>query len=71
MNSKTKHNEVQINYYSAGIKSTMIPEASPYLLKQIDELVSFADIKPQDKVLEVGCGMGRYTLNMAERGIDI
>lgn len=65
------HNRAQIDYFSGTIKRTMVPAPTPYLLRHIDELVRFANIKPGDRVIEVGCGMGRYTLNIADRGIDI
>lgn len=40
----------------------------PSQLKRIDRLVS---IKPGDRVLEVGCGLGHLTFALAQRGVDI
>lgn len=66
-----KHNRLQINYYSFKIKSRMIPKATPYILKQVENLIKFADIKKENRILEIGCGMGRYTIPMAELGFNI
>jgi len=68
---KSEHNTIQIEYYSAGVKDTMKPSASPYLLNQIEKIIKFGDLKKEDKILEVGCGMGRYTLSLAEQGFNI
>jgi len=37
----------------------------------IEDLVSFADLKPNDKILEVGCGTGQATKSFAKRGFAI
>jgi ubiquinone/menaquinone biosynthesis C-methylase UbiE len=49
----------------------MLPERTPYIERQIEEALRFAGIAPGARVLEVGCGMGRYTLGIAERGIAV
>lgn len=66
-----RHNADQRRYFERAPKRTMIPRPSRYLSRHIDELLSAAEIVPTDRVLEVGCGMGRYTLRLAERGIAI
>ncbi len=68
---RESHNKAQMAYFSARTKPTMVPEATPYVLRQVDELVEFAGIPPKAKVLEVGCGMGRYTFSLAERGFAV
>jgi SAM-dependent methyltransferase len=49
----------------------MIPQNTPYLRRQVEKLLAFAKIQPSDRVLEIGCGMGRYTLILAELGVNI
>jgi SAM-dependent methyltransferase len=66
-----KHNREQIRYFERAGKEAMRPVSSPYVERQVDELVAFADLAPGDRVLEVGCGMGRYTLPLAERRLRV
>jgi SAM-dependent methyltransferase len=37
----------------------------------VDDVVSYADLKPNDPVLEVGCGTGQATKSFARRGLQI
>jgi SAM-dependent methyltransferase len=69
--NRFQHNRGQTDYFSAAVKPTMVPEGTPYIERQIDEVVRYAGIRPGHRVLEVGCGMGRYTLGLAARGISI
>ena len=49
----------------------MIPRDTPYLRRHIHEAMRFAGAAPEDRILEVGCGMGRYTLLMAQMGWQV
>jgi SAM-dependent methyltransferase len=69
--SEREHNETQRRYFEARVKRTMVPRDSPYLNRHVDELLRFGDIRPGERVLEVGCGMGRYTLLLARRGLRV
>jgi SAM-dependent methyltransferase len=66
-----RHNIRQRSYFESTVKRTMVPTRTPYLERHVDQMLRFARISPPDRVMEVGCGMGRYTLMLAERGIDI
>jgi ubiquinone/menaquinone biosynthesis C-methylase UbiE len=37
----------------------------------IDDVVSYAGLKPNDRILEVGCGTGQATKTFAERNFSI
>jgi SAM-dependent methyltransferase len=65
------HNEAQRRYFEENEKRRMRPSGSPYVERQVDELVRFAGLHPGERVLDVGCGMGRYTLPLAERGLRV
>jgi SAM-dependent methyltransferase len=65
------HNQQQIDYFDPDIKHTMVPEATPYVARQVDELLRCAGIKPGDRVIEIGCGMGRYSLPLLARGVAV
>jgi SAM-dependent methyltransferase len=65
------HNREQRAYFEATVKPTMVPVSTPYVLRQVDEVIARAGIAPGASVLDVGCGMGRYTLPLAERGLRV
>ena len=65
------HNSTQIRYYQRTNLPRMVPIASPYLLRHVDEMIRFGRLESDQRILEVGCGMGRYTLLLAERGFRI
>jgi SAM-dependent methyltransferase len=64
------HNATQNAYYARG-KQRMAPRLSPYIERHIGELCRFAHLEPGQRVLEVGPGQGRYTLPLADRGLDL
>lgn len=73
-NRETKfenHNQSQLDYFGQKIKSTMVPVASPYVVRQVDRLIAGVQISDKDRVLDLGCGMGKYTLEMAKRGLKM
>jgi len=65
------HNRVQIEYFEHAGKQAMRPTSTPYVERQVDALVRFAGLAAGEHVLDVGCGMGRYTLPLAERGLSV
>lgn len=65
------HNRAQIEYFERAGKHAMQPSFAPYVQRQVDRLVRFAALKPGDRVLDVGCGMGRYTFALADRGFVV
>jgi SAM-dependent methyltransferase len=66
-----RHNRFQCDYFEGPPKKTMVPAASPYLERHIDEALACAGAAPGERVLEVGCGMGRYTIPLAARGVRV
>jgi len=69
--SYDEHNYHQKEYFSQSTRQAMLPKDSPYLRRHVDEMIRFADLAPGERVLEVGCGMGRNTFILAQRGIQI
>jgi SAM-dependent methyltransferase len=65
------HNRRQRDYFERAEKRTMVPRDTPYLRRHVEELVRFGDLNAGDRVLEVGCGMGRYTLPLAALGLEM
>ena len=67
-----RHNASQCRYFERAPKSTMIPSGDTrYLNRHVDEALAAAQIRPGERVLEVGCGLGRYTLLFADRGVRV
>jgi SAM-dependent methyltransferase len=65
------HNARQRTYFETALKRTMVPVESAYLQRHLDSLLQFGNISAADRLLEVGCGMGRYTILLAKRGIRV
>jgi SAM-dependent methyltransferase len=49
----------------------MEPSETRYVERQVGEMLRFAGLAPGQRVLEVGCGMGRYTFALAARGLRV
>ncbi len=66
-----EHNRDQRDYFERTFKTTMVPSGTPYIRRQARAVMQEAGVAPGARVLEVGCGMGRYTLPLAEMGYRV
>jgi SAM-dependent methyltransferase len=66
-----EHNRRQRAYFEGAPKRTMVPGDTRYLRRHVDEALAAAALPEGGRVLEIGCGMGRYTLLLARRGIRV
>jgi SAM-dependent methyltransferase len=66
-----KHNRAVIDYYGRAVKKTMTPTGNLYTQHHLDELLRVTGVSPGDRVLDVGCGMGRYAIPLAARGVRV
>jgi SAM-dependent methyltransferase len=63
------------------MKPNFFDQGSPYLhhplltpertAKEIDFILSLIDIKPDAKILDIGCGFGRHSIELAHRGYNV
>ena len=65
------HNTLQQEYFDESDKKTMKPVKSRYVLNHIDKLLESVHLTRDDKILEVGCGMGKFTFPLLEKGFKI
>ncbi|OJJ13892.1 methyltransferase type 11 [marine bacterium AO1-C] len=67
----TNHNQSQLDYFGKQVKKTMIPVDSYYVNRHVDKLIEVSGIQPNHNVLEVGCGMGKFTIPLLKKGYQI
>jgi 2-polyprenyl-3-methyl-5-hydroxy-6-metoxy-1,4-benzoquinol methylase len=65
------HNEAQRAYFESREKATMRPADTPYVRRHVNEALAVAEAHAGERVIEVGCGMGRHTMLLARRGFQL
>lgn len=67
-----RHNVSQREYFSQpDTKPRMTPARTPYVLRHLYEVLADLGLPPGSRLLDVGCGMGRFTRLLAEKGYRV
>jgi 2-polyprenyl-3-methyl-5-hydroxy-6-metoxy-1,4-benzoquinol methylase len=66
-----RHNLEQRRYFEGSDQRTLRRFGGLYLRRHTDAMREFAKIERGDRVLELGCGLGRYTMLLAEAGVAV
>lgn len=65
------HNRVQRAYFERRPLPRMQPAETPYVRRQLGHVIRCLSLRPGERILDVGCGMGRYTIPLAELGYAV
>ncbi|MCO4747245.1 MAG: methyltransferase domain-containing protein [Proteobacteria bacterium] len=66
------HNQAQRVYYEQALdKAAMQVTGSPYIRRHAERMMRAADLQPGQRILEVGAGLGKFTMPMLEAGLDV
>lgn len=62
------HNSYQRNYFEREDRPRIAPADTPYVRSHIDRMIEVAELSGHHSILEVGSGLGKFTLPLAARG---
>ena len=68
------HNSYQLAYYEnrrPRANHRIAVRSTPYIANHIEKFVAFSGISREQSVLDIGCGMGKYTIPLAQQGYKL
>ncbi len=69
--SADAHNLRQLDHYARRQSTSIQPRPTPYSRRQVDAAVVAAGLQPGERVLDVGCGLGRATAWLKTYGLEV
>jgi len=68
---RIKCNQYQRGYFDSVPRSRLALGETPYVLAHLQQSVTALGLTPGQRVLEVGAGLGKFTLPLAKRGLRL
>jgi len=65
------HNRYQRQYYETVERSRIALADSPYVAGHVDRMIETVALTPDHAILEIGAGLGKFTLPLVDRGYPI
>ncbi|KFN44635.1 class I SAM-dependent methyltransferase [Arenimonas oryziterrae] len=66
------HNAHQRHYYETALdKPAMQVLDTPYVRRHVDRMIEHGGLQPGQHILEVGAGLGKFSLPLLQRGLDL
>ena len=73
-NQRESHNQYQREYYESRTFSDnkrVAPIRTPYIQNHLDKFLAFADLDQDDRTIDIGAGMGKFTIPLVEQGYKV
>lgn len=73
-NDNELHNQKQRDYYSGRTQEQnhrIAVRNSDYVKNHLDQVIARAALSYDESIIDIGCGMGKYTIPLAERGFNV
>jgi SAM-dependent methyltransferase len=68
---RAPHNDYQLDYFESLERARIAPGETPYVLAHVERMIAEVLLAPGQSILEVGSGLGKFTLPLAARGYRI
>lgn len=69
--ARDTHNQKQKAYFEERERSRIAVADTAYVLAHVDRMVEGAALAPDHSILEIGSGLGKFTLQLAARGYRV
>ena len=69
--TREAHNAFQRHYFDHVERLRLAVVDTPYVRRHVDQLVAAGGLTPGDRLLEIGAGLGKFTLPLLEHGFAV
>lgn len=68
---QNEHNRYQRAYFDSTERSRIALARSPYVASHVARMITESDLSPDQRIVEIGAGLGKFTLPLVEQGLDV